>query len=343
MILLFLIILSYLLTSETYSLSAFSSPGSWNQLRKRIRCDNMLDDSVDISPDAPGAVMKRVLRTGDASNGYPIAKDTVSLSWVIKLKDGTIAHKSNTTEPFSFTIGAEPREVILGWELCLPTMTEGEIASLVVKPSHAFGAKGVPPLVPPNETIICELELHSIIPSIKRTYRSVGLDESIKDELLDQIQSGNSMISSEVMGINSNLVNGTRTKENVKMFDEKKMKLDPNQRVSGEGRGHCWEETSRSIDIELPIPSGTKKVDIVVEIETVYLKVSLKNGMQIIQGPLHGKVSPSECMWALAEHDPKSRIKGEKIVVSLEKSYGSREIWATVFDRKFLTSNTPQQ
>lgn len=329
------LLLACLQASDTFTLKRHSfSTSHW-------KCESMLDDSIDISPDSPGAVLKRVIRTGDSSSGYPVVKDTVTLAWEIRLKDGTVAHKSNSSEePFSFILGAEPREVILGWELCVPTMAEGEVASLVIKPSHAFGVKGVPPMIPPNETVICQLELVSITPSIQRAYKSVGINESIKDELLEKIQAGDSMISNEVMGINSaNLVNGTKTKENIKMFDEKTMTLDPNQRISGEGRGHCWEETPRTMDVEVAIPAGTKKADIQVEFEPSQIRVTLKNGMEIIQGPLHGKISPSECMWATAEHDPKSRIKGEKLVLSLEKSFGHRDIWATVFDRNYLKAN----
>jgi len=196
-------------------------------------------------------------------------------------------------------------------------------------------------MIPPNETILCELELLSVIPSISRSYKSVGLNESIKDELLEKIQSGESVISSEVVSVGPGPVNGTKTKQDVKMFDQATMKLDPNQRVSGQARDHVWEETPRSIEIEVAIPTGTTKGDLLVDFEPTQIRVGLLGGRILLEGTLHGKIVPAESMWALAPHDPRARIKGEKVVLSLEKSYGHREIWATVFDRDFLKSKNP--
>jgi len=198
-------------------------------------------------------------------------------------------------------------------------------------------------MVPPNEVILCELELISVTPSVNRAYESVGYNESIKDELMEKIEAGDSLVSNQVVGFGSDRVNGTKSKEDVKMFDDKTMKVDPMQRVMGEGRGHCWEETTKSIDVEVAIPTGASKSDIIVDIQVSKIRVELKNGISIIEGPLHGRVIPEESMWAMSDHDPKSRIKGTKLVLSLEKTYESRDIWATVFDRDYIRANQPEE
>ena len=323
----------------------------------------LLDNSIDISKEGDGSVMKSILRRGDHTNGHPVALDTVHVAWTFKLKDGSIAHKRgpgvaitgqqervdreeniSQEDEFTFTLGLEKSEVIPAWELAIPTMFEGEIASLTIQPNMGFGKAGAPPLIPPDEPIICELELISVIPSLRRAYKQVGLNESIKDELMEKIESGESVISDQVAGTSNNIVEGDPNvnqdaKNNVRMFDETKMKLDPNQRVGGEGKGHVWEEGMGTIDMEVAIPEGTRKADIIVEITPSSLKVALRDGKTVIEGPLHGRVSPDDCMWALAEHDPLSKIKGKRLVFALEKTYRHKELWCTVFDREYLKNS----
>ena len=94
-----------------------------------------------------------------------------------------------------------------------------------------------------------------------------------------------------------------------------------------------------TIDMEVAIPEGTRKADIIVEITPSSLKVALRDGKTVIEGPLHGRVSPDDCMWALAEHDPLSKIKGKRLVFALEKTYRHRELWCTVFDREYLKNS----
>ena len=147
------------------------------------------DDSIDLSSEGSGALLKRLLRRGDGRKGYPLAKDEVKIAWKIHLLDGTLVHDSKAEqgpedEIFSFTVGAEPREVILGWEYGIKTMLEGEIAQFTIEPSYAFGVKGTPPLIQPNTTLQCEIELLSIIPALSRRFKSVGMNESIRDELM---------------------------------------------------------------------------------------------------------------------------------------------------------------
>ena len=49
-----------------------------------------------------------------------------------------------------------------GWRGALPGMRVGEVRKLTVPPEQAYGAKGRPPDIPPNATIIYEVELLGI-------------------------------------------------------------------------------------------------------------------------------------------------------------------------------------
>jgi hypothetical protein len=110
-------------------------------------------------------------------------------------------------------------------------------------------------------------------------------------------------------------------------------KLDPNQRVSGVSRGHVWEETMNEMDVEVELPDGTLKADLVVGIAVGSLSVKLRSGQVLLEGPLHGKVLPSDCHWAILDVDPLARLRGRRLQLILKKSHGSRDIWATVLDR----------
>jgi hypothetical protein len=224
--------------------------------------------------------------------GKPVTKDTVEIAWKIRDQAGTLLHDSsvktggdvsgttqqpaqNSTvdivyevedeEAFDFQVGAEPRQVILGWEHAVRTMHEGELASLVIAPHLAFGSKGAPPIIPPDAILHCELELLSITPALSRRFKSVGVNESIHEELVEKLQSGESPVSAAVMHTDKRAAykesvpaasDGSAAKkagEEARFFDPSKHKLDEKLRVQGTGAGHMWTETKYTMDVEVPL------------------------------------------------------------------------------------------
>ena len=60
-------------------------------------------------------------------------------------------------EPFSFTLGT--KSTIPGWEKGIVGMKVGGRRELIIPPAEAYGAKGQPPKIPPNETLVFVIDL----------------------------------------------------------------------------------------------------------------------------------------------------------------------------------------
>ena len=71
--------------------------------------------------------------------------------------------KSN--EPRKFRIGIDP--LIKGWEEAIPGMKVGEIRKMIIPPALGYGEEGKPPEIPPNATLIFEVELVEIVPIVR--------------------------------------------------------------------------------------------------------------------------------------------------------------------------------
>jgi FKBP-type peptidyl-prolyl cis-trans isomerase len=79
-----------------------------------------------------------------------------------KLENGTVFDTTGQkSQPRIFAIGVG--ELTQGWEEAIPGMKAGEIRKLTVPPSAAYGPSGQPPKIPPNATLIFEVELVDIL------------------------------------------------------------------------------------------------------------------------------------------------------------------------------------
>ena len=84
----------------------------------------------------------------------------VRVHYTGRLTNGTVFDSSvQRGEPLEFQVGVG--QVIKGWDLGITQLKKGQKAILTCPSSHAYGAQGIPGVIPKNATLIFEVELIS--------------------------------------------------------------------------------------------------------------------------------------------------------------------------------------
>ncbi|HEX9729231.1 MAG TPA: FKBP-type peptidyl-prolyl cis-trans isomerase [Gemmatimonadales bacterium] len=105
----------------------------------------------------PSGLQYEVVKQGDGRK--PKATDVVSVHYRGTFIDGTTFDASDRNgAPVSFPLNG----VIGGWTEGVQLMSVGSIHNLYLPPDLAYGARGAPPTIAPNTTLIFEVELVGI-------------------------------------------------------------------------------------------------------------------------------------------------------------------------------------
>ena len=111
----------------------------------------VLDMGVNVEPIAPGD-----------GKTFPKPGDTVDIHYVGTLQSNGNKFDSSRDrgQPFRTRIGVG--QVIRGWDEGVQQLSLGQKARLVCSPDYAYGPRGFPPVIPPNSTLVFEVELLAI-------------------------------------------------------------------------------------------------------------------------------------------------------------------------------------
>jgi FKBP-type peptidyl-prolyl cis-trans isomerase FkpA len=104
---------------------------------------------------ATGLVIEEVtVGAGDSAG----AGQRVTVHYTGWLTDGTKFDSSKDRgDPFVFPLGAQ--RVIAGWDEGVQGMRVGGVRKLTIPPALGYGARGAGGVIPPNATLVFEVEL----------------------------------------------------------------------------------------------------------------------------------------------------------------------------------------
>ncbi|MDH6058337.1 FKBP-type peptidyl-prolyl cis-trans isomerase [Umezakia ovalisporum] len=121
-----------------------------------IASNTMSDVNVVTTPSG-----LKYIELEEGTGTTPKPRQTVVVHYTGTLENGTKFDSSrDRNSPFEFKIGVQ--QVIKGWDEGLSTMKVGGRRQLIIPPELGYGSSGAGGVIPPNATLLFEVELLNI-------------------------------------------------------------------------------------------------------------------------------------------------------------------------------------
>ena len=109
----------------------------------------------------PSGLQYRIIRNGFGKR--PGALDSVDAYYKGSLINGTVFDQTEPGLPANFVVN----KLIPGWTEALEIMKEGDHWELVIPAALAYGSRGAGGVIPPDQTLVFDLELVKVTPAPK--------------------------------------------------------------------------------------------------------------------------------------------------------------------------------
>lgn len=124
-----------------------------------VACGNQEEVDVEEMVTTESGLEYVDLEVGEGPS--PKMGDTVAVHYTGWLEDGTKFDSSvDRGQPFEFQVGMG--RVIRGWDIGVASMNVGGKRKLIIPPELGYGERGAGGVIPPNATLIFEVELLEI-------------------------------------------------------------------------------------------------------------------------------------------------------------------------------------
>lgn len=106
-----------------------------------------------------------IVKPGDTKGPMPTPGMKVSVAYKGMLLSGKVFDENTEKDPLKIRLARG--DLIDGWEEALQKMHKGEKWLLIVPPEMGYGARGRPPSIGRNATLVFEMELLDFGPDLK--------------------------------------------------------------------------------------------------------------------------------------------------------------------------------